>query len=189
MKFLLGNFPTVFPQKLPRKSNRKFHRPTIKIPRFGRVDLLVFDGGQGVGGFFVFFWGMERKKCWIKESEFPPGGRVECLGFVVVTWDFVFLVMFFYVVAWWISIKLPIGRFFLELVPSILNILRKSKFMFRKDKDKTNVTSISLGGMVQVFVLRDNIPLTLLTKDRNLWFSLLRERLFWFCEKPNRDDS
>ena len=67
-------------------------------PRLGRVDLLVFDGGQGVGGFFVFFLGgMERKDA---GGIRIPAGRVECLGvFVCFTWDFVFLVIFFHVVA------------------------------------------------------------------------------------------
>lgn len=43
------------------------------------------------GGFGVFFGGMNGKGKMLDQGiRIPAGGRVECLGFVVVTWDFVF---------------------------------------------------------------------------------------------------
>ncbi len=38
-------------------------RPTKSLPRFGRVDLLVFDGGQGWG---VVFW---VEKFWVSAGK------------------------------------------------------------------------------------------------------------------------
>ena len=155
------------------QSKRKFHPSSDnhQIPRSGRVDLLVFDGGQGVGGFLfcVFFLGggMERKNAGARNPEAArrKGG---VFGICCCYLGFCFLVTFFLLCTMMNQHQTTSWEKMFGTCSKHLRYLKviQELCLRKKKKDKTNVTSVSLGGMVQVFVLRDNIPLTILTKDR-----------------------